>query len=208
IYMLDACRNNPFPAISGTAPHGLAMVDTKAGASGSFISFSTSPGAEAEDGTGVDSPYTTALLAVARESIPIEEAFKRVRVAVAAATEGRQIPWESSSLPSDFRFFGGTPPQGSAPPQPGQARVGVGPSRSMEDWRKELQGKDVKVAYDLVIAEDRVEAYEAFLALFNQPPYATRLRVVFDRRKEMMAWNNAVLVNTAAAFQDFLIAYP
>ncbi|MET4796150.1 hypothetical protein ABIF64_008328 [Bradyrhizobium japonicum] len=46
IFMLDACRNNPFPALSG-AGHGLAIVDTKAGAPGSFISYSTSPGAEA-----------------------------------------------------------------------------------------------------------------------------------------------------------------
>src|ERR1700686_3928891 len=82
IFMLDACRNNPFPALSQTAGHGLAVVDTKAGASGSFISYSTSPGAEAEDGTGADSPYTTALLSVAKHpNLPIEEAFKRVRVA-------------------------------------------------------------------------------------------------------------------------------
>jgi uncharacterized caspase-like protein len=52
IFMLDACRNNPFPALAGSTPHGLAIVDTKAGASGSFISYSTSPGAEAEDGGG------------------------------------------------------------------------------------------------------------------------------------------------------------
>ena len=56
IVMLDACRNNPFPALHQTTGHGLAIVDTKAGASGSFISFSTSPGAEAEDGSGDDSP--------------------------------------------------------------------------------------------------------------------------------------------------------
>ena len=47
IVLLDACRNNPFPALSRTAGHGLAIVDTRAGAPGSFISYSTSPGAEA-----------------------------------------------------------------------------------------------------------------------------------------------------------------
>src|SRR5476651_1360927 len=67
IFLLDACRNNPFPALSQTAGHGLAVVDTKAGAPGTFISYSTSPGSEAEDGTGGDSPYTTALLSVAKE---------------------------------------------------------------------------------------------------------------------------------------------
>src|SRR5438309_130127 len=65
ILMLDACRNNPFPNISATAGRWLAIVDAKTGSPGTFVSFSTSPGAEAEDGNGSDSPYTTALLAAA-----------------------------------------------------------------------------------------------------------------------------------------------
>ena len=121
IIMLDACRNNPFPNIGKTAGNGLAIVDTRAGSAGSFISYSTSPGAVAEDGSGDNSPYTTALLSVAKEpNLPIEEAFKRVRVAVNQATGGRQIPWESSSLTTEFKFFTGG--QGSEP-----APVGTGP---------------------------------------------------------------------------------
>ena len=107
ILLLDACRNNPFPDINKTAGHGLAIVDAKVGAPGIFLSYSTSPGAEAEDGSGANSPYTTALLTAARQpGLPIEEAFKRVRVSVNKATEGRQTPWESSSLTDEFRFFG------------------------------------------------------------------------------------------------------
>ena len=119
ILMLDACRNNPFPDISKTAGGGLAIVDAKVGSPGTFLSFSTSPGAVAEDGTGSNSPYTTALLAAGKESgIPIEETFKRVRLAVNKVTEGRQTPWDSSSLTEDFRFSG-TPVAG---PKPAAAR--------------------------------------------------------------------------------------
>src|SRR5271169_2087187 len=120
IFMLDACRNNPFPALAQSAGHGLAIVNTRAGAPGSFISFSTSPGAEAEDGAGEDSPYTSAVLSVARQpNLPIEEAFKRVRVSVNQATDGRQIPWESSSLTSDFKFFAtDAAQQAASPPKP------------------------------------------------------------------------------------------
>src|SRR3954452_10610919 len=67
ILLLDACRNNPFPAINQTAGRGTAIVDTKTGAPGILLSASTSTGSEAEDGDGADSPYTTALLAVAKE---------------------------------------------------------------------------------------------------------------------------------------------
>lgn len=216
IIMLDACRNNPFPDINMTAGHGLAMVDTKAGSAGSFISYSTSPGAVAEDGTGDDSPYTTALLSVAKEpNLPIEEAFKRVRVAVNQATEGRQIPWESSSLTTEFKFFSaghgsGQAPSGQATPaqEPTAAARKPSTTRSVDDWRKELKGKDPKAAYDLVIADDTVPAYEAFVGLFSQPPFNVRVRVQLERRYLMEAWSAAVAINTAASYKAFLTTYP
>jgi hypothetical protein len=205
IFMLDACRNNPFPALNKTTGHGLAIVDTKAGASGSFISFSTSPGAEAEDGSGDDSPYTTAVLSVAKEpNLPIEEAFKRVRVAVNQATDGRQIPWESSSLTADFRFFGGDKDSGQSAATPKSPKTA---SRSVDDWRRDLAGKEPKVAYDLVIADDSVAAYEAFTALFAQSSYNPRVRSMLERRREMLAWETAVATNTAASFEMFLASY-
>ena len=215
ILMLDACRNNPFPSINQTTGHGLAMVDTKSGAPGTFISYSTSPGAEAEDGTGTNSPYTTALLKVAREpGLPIEEAFKRVRVSVADTTQGRQVPWESSSLTSDFRFFDGAN-QGSGQAQPvSQTAAGAAgavkprSTRSIDEWKRELQGKESQTAYQLVIADDTIEAYEAFAATFAQSPFVVRVRLLADRRREMVAWNTAVIVNTAASFRAFVASYP
>jgi uncharacterized caspase-like protein len=102
IVMLDACRNNPFPGIDTAAGRGLAIVDTKAGAAGSFISYSTSPGSVAEDGSGENSPYTTALLTVAKEpNLAIEEAFKRVRVAVNDATDGLYNRFDPSQATGD-----------------------------------------------------------------------------------------------------------
>jgi hypothetical protein len=204
IIMLDACRNNPFPAINQSAGHGLAIVDTKAGASGSFISYSTSPGAEAEDGSGSNSPYTTAVLSVATEpNLAIEEAFKRIRVAVNQSTDGRQIPWESSSLTSEFKFFStGAGQQATSAP-----KLAATATRSVDDWRKELDGKQPKVAYDLVIADDSVAGYEAFTALFAQSTYTPRMRSLLERRREMLAWNTAVAINTAASFDTFLATY-
>src|ERR1700761_374905 len=52
VVLLDACRNDPFAGINKTAGHGLALVDARLGVLGTFVSFSTSPGAEAEDGDG------------------------------------------------------------------------------------------------------------------------------------------------------------
>ncbi len=209
IVMLDACRNNPFPALAGTG-HGLAIVDTKAGAPGSFISYSTSPGSEAEDGSGEDSPYTTAVLSVAKQpNLPIEEAFKRIRVAVNQATDGRQIPWENSSLTSDFKFFSpdaGEPP--AAAPKPIAADTPAAEAQRVEAWRRRLQGKEPKIAYEFVIADDSVAAYEAFVALFSDAAYGARVRSLLARRREMIAWANAVAVNTGPSFEAFLASYP
>jgi hypothetical protein len=204
IFMLDACRNNPFPALSQTAGHGLAIVNTRAGAPGSFISFSTSPGSEAEDGSGADSPYTTALLEVAKEpNLLIEEAMKRVRVAVYKATDGRQVPWDSSSLTAAFTFISADTGagQGAAPKPPATV------TRTADDWRKELKDKEPKVAFDLVVTDNSVAAYEAFATLFAQSTYAPRARSLAERRKEMLAWEVAVATNTAASFETFLASY-
>ena len=215
ILMLDACRNNPFPALNGTTGHGLAIVDTKAGAPGSFISYSTSPGAEAEDGSGEDSPYTTAVLSIAKQpNLPIEQAFKQIRVAVNQATDGRQVPWESSSLTSDFKFFSSDngPRTASdaqaAIPQPKVADAGASEAQRILIWRTILRGKEPKVAYELVIADDSVAAYAAFADMFQGAPFGPRIRLLLERRRQMIAWADAVAVNTGPSYAAFLASYP
>ncbi|MGJ5089696.1 caspase family protein [Bradyrhizobium sp. HKCCYLRH1065] len=204
ILLLDACRNNPFPAISQNAGRGLALVDTKTGAPGTFLSYSTSPGAEAEDGTGANSPYTTALLQAAREpDLPIEQAFKRVRVAVNKVTEGRQTPWDSSSLTEDFRFVGSA--------DGGAANAGPRPvvaKRSVDEWKRSLEGKPIEAANEIIVGDGSVEAYEAFVTLYTAPPYGPQAREWLDLHNRMAAWNEAVLINTVASYQGFLDRYP
>src|SRR5260370_15218689 len=148
IVLLDACRNNPFPEFKA-AGHGLAIVDAKVGVPGTFLSFSTSPGAEADDGNGVDSPYTTALLAAAKSPGPIEETFKRVRLSVNKATEGRQTPWDSSSLTDDFRFSG---------PAVAGPKLAAATKRTVEEWRGDLKGKPVEAANEMILADGTDEA--------------------------------------------------
>jgi hypothetical protein len=200
ILMLDACRNNPFPDISKTAGGGLAIVDAKVGSPGTFLSFSTSPGAVAEDGSGANSPYTTALLAAGKESgIPIEETFKRVRLAVNKVTEGRQTPWDSSSLTEDFRFSG-VPVAGP--------KLAAAPKKTVAEWTRDLKGKPVEAANELIVADGTDEAYEAFAGLYAQTPLGKLARDWLDRHLRMVAWNNAVIVNTAAGYRAFLAKFP
>ena len=197
--LLDSCRNNPFPELNRSAGNGLALVDAKVGSPGTFLSFSTSPGAVAEDGSGANSPYTTALLEAAKQpNIPIEETFKRVRVAVNKATDGRQTPWDSSSLTEDFKFIG------SATSGPKLASV----KKSVEEWTRELKGKPVEAANEIIVADGTDESYEAFAQLYQGTTRGLQAKDWLDRHRRMVAWNRAVLINTAAGYSAFLAQYP
>jgi hypothetical protein len=199
ILLLDSCRNNPFPDINKTAARGLAIVDAKTGAPGTFMSFSTSPGAEAEDGSGANSPYTTALLAVAKEpGLSIEDTFKRVRVAVNKATEGRQTPWDSSSLTDDFRFVG--------PAIAGPKLASV--KKTVDEWKRDLKGKPAEAANELIVADGTDEAYDAFATLYAQTPLGLQARDWLVRHRRMKAWNDAVILNTAAGYAAFVAKFP
>ncbi len=106
VVILDACRNNPFGADFRTDDKGLSQLDAPPG---TLLAFATAPGNTAEDGEGSNGLYTSHLLK--EMTVPgakAEDVFKRVRLAVRRASEGAQIPWESTSLEDDF-FFGPRP---------------------------------------------------------------------------------------------------
>jgi hypothetical protein len=67
-----------------------------------------------------------------------------------------------------------------------------------------LQGKDARVAYELVIADDTVPAYQAYVELYAQDVHTPRLRTVLERRRQMLAWDRAVAINTRASFEAYL----
>ena len=112
IIILDACRNNPLPGTKRSADKGLARMDAP---KGSFLAYSTAPGATAADGKGSNSPYSVALAkAIESDRVPLEQLFRNVRVNVMNETGEEQVPWDASSLTGEFYF---KRPDGSAPAQ-------------------------------------------------------------------------------------------
>ncbi len=104
IVILDACRNNPFARnwSRGDDEGGLAQISAP---TGTFIAYATSPDRTASDGNGRNGLYTSELLKIIRQpNLKIEETFKEVRKAVSKLSDGKQIPWDSSSLSGDFYF--------------------------------------------------------------------------------------------------------
>lgn len=102
IVILDACRNNPFARSFRSADKGLASIDAP---SGTLIAYATAPGSVASDGESRNGIYTQELLKhIQSADLTIEDVFKRVRADVRQKTQGKQTPWESSSLINDFYF--------------------------------------------------------------------------------------------------------
>lgn len=107
VIILDACRNNPFPRkdywlrdqLITAGNTGLAQVKSSLN---TLIAFATEPGAVAYDGTGDLSPFSSAFsrraLAPNQE---IRTVMSAVRRDVVEATDGKQVPWENSSLIDD-----------------------------------------------------------------------------------------------------------
>ncbi|WP_164937853.1 caspase family protein [Bradyrhizobium guangxiense] len=191
IVILDPCRNNPFPQVND-AGRGLAIVDAP---NGSIVGYSTAPGAEALDGTGGHSPYTQAFLNVAREpNVPIEQLFKRVRLQVNQTTSGAQIPWESSSLTSDFTFFGDTAVAASRAPIKAPMAANL-PSRS------------TRQAYDYVVSEGRPEYYQEFIQMYPHDPLCDHVRWLLNNILLSQAWHKAVLVNSPLGYKSFYDSY-
>lgn len=106
VMILDACRDNPFPELRAASNRGLAPME--AGSGQTLIAYATAPGSVADDGNGVHSPYTRALLQVIREpGLEIGLIFRKVGRLVRESTGGAQIPWFSGTMEDEFFL---TPP--------------------------------------------------------------------------------------------------
>ena len=104
IVFLDACRDNPLPESLRKAysSQGLAQVRT---GTNTFVAFATQPGNVSYEGSGSNSPFTEALLTnIAKPNLSLSDMMIAVRSDVSSRTVDRQVPWDQSSLRSQFYF--------------------------------------------------------------------------------------------------------
>lgn len=193
IVILDACRNDPFEAIKDKVGRGLAIVNAPAG---TVVAYSTSPGSVAYDGETTFSPFTKALIEAAAEpGAGVATVFQNARLAVHKATDGQQTPWEVTALTEPFQFFPG-------------AKAEPLSEKSQDSWKKDLKSRSVEDAYNIVVRQNNITIYQIYLAIFPDGDFSDRIRIITARRLEMLAWYDAVTLNTVEAYQAFLTRYP
>jgi uncharacterized caspase-like protein len=144
VVFLDACRDNPltasltaqfadartrglslpaWPSGPDNAPNakpayeptiGRGLAETKVGA-GSMIAYATQPGNVALDGVGLHSPFTEGLLEyIGTLGQDVSWVMRQTRGHVIGETDGKQVPWDHSSLIIPFYLN----PRRTGPPPP------------------------------------------------------------------------------------------
>jgi uncharacterized caspase-like protein len=140
ILVLDACRDNPFAEAlkrsigrtRGTSlGNGLAKIDSP---QGMIVAYATQAGRTAEDGSGRNSPYTSAFLKHIEAPEEIGTVFRRVSADVYDATRRTQLPELSLSLIGEFYLKGRPSSTPSAPTAPDEVSA-------LEQRLKSLEGQ-------------------------------------------------------------------
>ena len=105
VVILDACRNNPLArsmqrtgASRSVSRGSFGNLDESLLGDETLVAYAAAAGTTAADGTGRNSPYTSALLAYLEQPLEIGLLFREVRRQVLEATAGEQRPHEYASL--------------------------------------------------------------------------------------------------------------
>lgn len=100
--VLDACRNNPIKGSGRGKLKGLASIDAPVG---SLVMYSTKAGDVATDGTGRNSPFTTAFLQnIVTPGLDVNLLPSRLTKTVSELTNGIQTPGSYIQLTESFTF--------------------------------------------------------------------------------------------------------
>ncbi|MBL4890977.1 MAG: caspase family protein [Rhizobiaceae bacterium] len=220
---LDACRDNPLAVNlarsmgtrSAAVGRGLAQVGSGVG---TLVSFSTQPGNVALDGTGQNSPYTSALVKhLGTPGEDIAQSMVSVRREVLKLTNGKQVPWEHSSLTGKVVLK--NKPDVASVPQPT-----LEPSVGAKPIQDNISNKIELVFWDSIKNETEPELLQTYLMKYPNGVFASlasaRLKLVLRKQKEAAApkqpdatielayWDAIKDSERAQFFEAYLNRYP
>ncbi len=204
ILVLDSCRDNPLVAELKRSMGTTRSVNVNTGLSkmdspdGTIISYATQSGRTAEDGSGRNSPYTTAFLKHIEDKDDISTVFHHVSGEVYASSGGAQVPELSLS------FFGELYLNGKL-----EIRVTPGKADPCADASEHWKSAQFV---------DTADAYQDHIARFPACDYAGLARARIEALKgkdarakqetELLFWNSIKDSTTPSDFKDYLARFP
>ncbi|EJN12137.1 hypothetical protein PMI42_04467 [Bradyrhizobium sp. YR681] len=175
ILVLDSCRDNPLADMlkrsatrAASVGRGLSKVEAPRG---TIVSFSTQSGQVAADGTGRNSPYTTAFLKHIEEPQEIGDVFRDISSDVYDASGKSQLPELSLSIIGKFYLNG--PVSVTVAPAAAPTAPRPDPCASAEAHWKAADGIGT------------ASAFEDHLARFSSCSFASLARARLDGLKKV-----------------------
>lgn len=193
--ILDVARASPF-VLPGQAG-GLSWVEPEANM---LIAFNAAPGTVVPDVGGGYGPYAKAVAEMIREgSLTPANVFDRVRLRVNELTKGAQVPWDSSKIETQFKFFERTP---------GAPLRADSPERTASMRSQSMRSLGAHDAYMVALMRDTFDAYADFLADYWHDPMTKRVRALLAARREAITWRRTYQANVPDAYWSYLERYP
>jgi len=183
--MFDLAYDSPFAKQGQPIAPGLSLVEPEQNV---LVSFNAAPGMYAPKPTSDYGPYAQALAEMLRVAgLPM------------TLSNGAQLPWSASRLGEDLVLAERAP---NAPAPAFDVR------EIQEARKKPLRDFSAEEAYSAALDRDTFEAYEEFLAIYPDSPFAKNVVGILAARREALTWERTVRANTAAAYWSYLDRYP
>ena len=238
VVILDACRNNPLArsmqrtgATRSVSRGSFGNLDESLLGDETLVAYAAAAGTTAADGTGRNSPYTSALLAYLEQPLEIGLLFREVRARVLEATGGEQRPHEYASLLGEhyLRAAVGADPRaveaslgldraGRRRIQEGLARAGFSPGpadgvfgpatraavRGWQTSRGATATGYLDAAGATALGVPMANAADAAAAL----PVGATVPAAVQAQQETVFWQSIATSSTAADFEAYLARWP
>lgn len=190
--VLDAARSTPFRLKGDPLAGGLPLVEAEPG---SLIATNAAPGTVGPAETGAYGSYALALVEMIREGgLAPAALFERVRLRVAEATRGGEVPWSASRIDAPFIFL--------------ERAAGAPTLAGFEPPAKPLGEIGAREAYAACLGRDTLAGYEEFVGAYPRDPLSQRVRAIIAARREAMTWRRSALADTPEAYWSYLGRYP
>jgi uncharacterized caspase-like protein len=197
IVILDAARQNSFAHAGRPLAGGLALLDPQPSLA---FAFNAAPGTVGPDEQGPYGAFATALTEMISEGgLSLDDMFARIRLRVSTQTQGVEVPWYVSQIDGPFFM---TERTADAPPPPNALAIVAIRNRPFRDYASPDE------AYAAAIALDTIDAYEDFLGVYPDSPYAHRIAAMLAVRREEIIWRRCVMADTPPAYWSYLRRYP
>jgi formylglycine-generating enzyme len=159
--VLDACRNNPIKGTGRGKLKGLASIDAPLG---SLIMYATKAGDVAADGSGRNSPFTTAFLQhIKTPGLDVNLLPSKITATVNELTQGRQTPGTYMQLSQSFTFVPELTDEDLVKLKAEKERLAA--ELKNKQYTSEQERLKQKAEYERLMAEiNKVENYDVELA--------------------------------------------